>query len=104
MQTVTTTLPSRPATAGIDRGPILITTHLQFNEQVTVSVGGSPRCYRLAKPVSGDAYTPSLALVRIDRTNMAEAEVYHLGIDHHTYLGTARLEPIRQPAPDHSHA
>lgn len=87
LQTASTTLPRHAATAGIDRGPILVTTHLESGHTVT-AMGWT---YVLAKPAAPDPTHP-LVLVRIDRANPREAEVFRLGIASHTYLGTARRD------------
>lgn len=86
----TTALPSGRANAGLERGPVLCTTHLEFGDLVSVHAMGGTRHYTLAKKVPCDETHPPLVLVRIDRAKPGEAEIYRMGIDGHTYLGTAR--------------
>lgn len=87
---MSTTLPRRQATGGIDRGPILLTAQLEHGHAVAVKVHGDLRHYRLAVPITVDGRNPLLVLIRIDRSKPHEAEVHRMGIDQHSWLGTAR--------------
>lgn len=89
LQTVLTTTPKGKANAGIERGPVLQTAKLSGGQDVVVVYGGQSTRYRLAMPVFT---TPdgALVLVRINRANPTEAEVYRMDITNHAYLGTAR--------------